>query len=582
MNNGQTASDLDSIHNIIGLNTPIKENTLFSFCTLAHMNMNAGNMAYAKSLLDSATVYIDENKDIKGTALYHYLNGLYIIQHNPDNSNEGYNHLYKSLYYYEQLGDNPNMIINIIQVLANEVSIREDTVSINNILAKAVALNKQTPENKTLELLINGLHCIPYKINYKNNKNENTIDSILFHKKKSIEMYESGQLNGLGMEANISLLYIHMAEYEAMKKEPDFSLINNSIIKAKEIAEKLNYPLADIRLSYAQSLINYAKGNLTQAEKLAFSTNELIDNYRKFGYQQLYVDNYELLSHIYEAKENHKTALEYEELKSKYELEIRNNEIKTIELQFLTDLKDAEVTNLKTQNSFQKKTTSFITITCILLLIVTILLLLLFSAKQKSLGHHNELEKKAKDDANLKLKLKKEQTEKALLEKYEVLSDFHLKEMELIGKSKELELLEAEKMELDRQVERYAEKIEEYEQSMHRQQQVNEKEQSMCNIIKEDIEQLINKYSYETKGYIPNLNKINDAYINCLREKYEGQISVQYIKYCICFTIGMEINEVAECFCIEPASVHGLRYRLKKKFGLGTDENLELFLKSNV
>lgn len=555
------------------------ENIFFCYCRLANINLN--NNKKGKAYLDSARTYVNQSKDIREIALFHYLSGNHTLIHYPANGKDGYNDLYKSLYYYEELGDNPKMVMYIILALASEASIREDTVSIKNIRNKAIALNKQIPNDATLEFLINELSCIQYKIDYKENEDERWIDSILYYEKKSIELYESGKPISLVMDLNISLVYTYIAEYEAMRSKPDFSLINDCLIKARKLMENHKEPMAEIRVSYAQSWSYYAQNELKRAEEQALHTNDLIRNYHHFGYQQLYIDNYNLLSRIHEAKGDFKTALEYDNLKSKYELEIRNNEIKTIELQFITDKKEAEVTALRTKNAFHQKSMPFFIVICILLSITTILLLLLFFAKQKSLGERADLEKKAKDDAKLKLKLKEEQAKKELLNKYEVLSDFHLKEMELIGKSKELEQLEAEKRELDKQVELFAEKIAEYERSMHS-QQPDKKDQSLCNIVKEDIEQLIRKHAYDTEDYIRNLNIINEAYISALKEKHEGHISVQYIKYCICFAIGMEIPEVAECFSIEQASVHGLRYRLKKKFRLGPEDNLELFLKSLI
>lgn len=555
------------------------ENIFFSYCKLA--NIHFSNRTVAKDYLDSAKVYANQSKNTREIAFFHYLSGFYTLNYHPANSKDGYNDFYQSLYFYEQLGDNPKMVIYIILALASEASVREDTVSIKNILNKAITLNKQIPDDTTLEFLINELNCIQYKINYKEYPEERLIDSILHYEKKSIRLYESGKTIGSIIDLNIKLIYTHIAEYEAMREHPDFSLIDDCLIKAQKLLEKQEDPIVKIRILYAQSWVSYARKELKQAERQALHVNELIDNYRHFGYQQLYIDNFNLLSRIQEAKGDFKTAMEYDNLKSKYELEIRNNEIKTIELQFATDKKEAEVVDLKTKNAFHQKTKPFFIAICILLSITTLLLILLFSAKQKSLREYAALEKKAKDDAKLKLKLKEEQAKKETLKKYEVLSDFHLKEMELIGKSKELEQLEHEKRELDKQVERFAEKIAEYECSMQM-QQTDQKDLSIYTIVKEDIEQLICKHACDTADYIQNLNIINETYVGSLKEKHEGPISVQYIKYCVCFAIGMEIQEVAACFSIEQASVHGLRYRLKKKFRLGPDDNLELFLKSLI
>ncbi|MDR1098203.1 MAG: hypothetical protein LBL57_08730, partial [Tannerella sp.] len=100
----------------------------------------------------------------------------------------------------------------------------------------------------------------------------------------------------------------------------------------------------------------------------------------------------------------------------------------------------------------------------------------------------------------------------------------------------------------------------------------------VCEVIKEDLEELINKHLKNKKDYSEKLLHLNEASINNIKDRYDGNLSIQYIKYCICFIIGLEIAEVSACFSIEPASVHGLRYRLKKRFGLGPDDSLELFL----
>ncbi|MDR0743548.1 MAG: hypothetical protein LBF05_04230 [Tannerella sp.] len=488
-----------------------------------------------------------------------------------------YDYLYRSLYYDKQLENHPDPATDILLALTEEASIREDTVSIKQLLAKAEKLQQALPGEYKLKFVINALYASLYKVRYSETLNEALLDTILLYENKSIALYQSGKLKDMEMDIPISLTHIQIAEYELKRENPDFIVINQHIKSAEELAGNETDPLPYICISYVQSLVYYAAKNMEQAELQASITNELIDNYRRFGYQELYANNYTLLSKINETKGDYKNALKYEELKSNYELEIHNNEIKTIELQIITETKNAEVSNLKTQNEFYKKRSALITVICILLFITIILLLAFFYVKRKNIEHLTALEKKAKEDAELRLKLKNEQAEKALLEKYDVLSDFHLKEMELMGKSKELEELEKEKRKLDEQVELFAKKTAEYENLMCAGYD-NSKELPMYEIIKEDLEQLINKHLKNRKNYIEKLCHLNEACVKNIKDRYDGNISVQYIKYCICFTIGMEIAEVSACFSIEQASVHGLRYRLKKKFGLGPDDSLELFL----
>jgi hypothetical protein len=490
-----------------------------------------------------------------------------------------YDYLYRLLYNEEQLSNQPDLATDILLTLTTHASLREDTVSIKQLLEKAEKLQEVLSEEYRLHFVINMLHTSFNRVKYDETQNEALLDSILLHENKSIALYESGKLRDRKMEVPISLVHTRIAEYELKRKNPDFDRINQHLQHATELAEKGEGALPCISISYVKSLLYYAANDLEQAESQAFITNELIDNDHGFGYQQLYADNYALLSLINETKGNYKKALTYEDLKSDYELEIHNNRIKTIELQIIVEAKDAEVSELKTQNIFYKRRSVLIAIVCILQTITILLLFVFFFVKRKNMERRTALEKKAKEDAELRLKLKNEQAEKALLEKYDVLSDFHLKEMELMGKSKELEELETEKQKLDEQVELFAKKTAEYENLIHAGHD-HSKGLPLYEIIEEDLGQLINKHLKDKKDYIEKLCHLNETYINHLKDRYDGNLSVQYIKYCICFTIGMEIAEVSTCFSIEQASVHGLRYRLKKKFGLGADDSLELFLVS--
>ncbi|MDR2774457.1 MAG: hypothetical protein LBC19_06895 [Tannerella sp.] len=100
------------------------------------------------------------------------------------------------------------------------------------------------------------------------------------------------------------------------------------------------------------------------------------------------------------------------------------------------------------------------------------------------------------------------------------------------------------------------------------------------NVIVEDLKRLINKQLKNSlkNEYIRNIERLSDSYIETFRKKCNESLSVSYLKYCVCFAVGIGIAEVAECFCIELSSVHMIRYRLKKKFGLRNDDDLDLFL----
>jgi len=101
-------------------------------------------------------------------------------------------------------------------------------------------------------------------------------------------------------------------------------------------------------------------------------------------------------------------------------------------------------------------------------------------------------------------------------------------------------------------------------------------------IFLNDIIKLINKNLPKKNEYVDLLNRIDRPYFKRLESLYNGNLSVHYLKYCVCFAIGMKIDEVSECFSIEQSSVHMIRYRLKKKFGLSINDDLDLFLQKGI
>ncbi|MDR2679239.1 MAG: hypothetical protein LBC47_00350, partial [Tannerella sp.] len=288
-----------------------------------------------------------------------------------------------------------------------------------------------------------------------------------------------------------------------------------------------------------------------------------------------------LIRDIYTLKGDYKKAIEYSDLWIKKDEEIRANEVKELELRYEVESKESEIKRLDLDRLYQESLYKKFVLICCLLCVAIMFVILLIRLKRHDMNNQIALINAEKEEAKLKLKLKEEQTVKMQLEKYEVLSDFHLKEMELIGKSRYLDQLRQDKEALDRQVELYRQKVEAYESMMNTEK---EGDYDTHNVITEDLKYLIKKQLEAPlrDEYIRNIEHINKSFVETLREKSNETLSISYLKYCICFAVGIGIAEVAECFCIEPSSVHMIRYRLKKKFGLGNDDDLGLFLQKYV
>jgi hypothetical protein len=199
---------------------------------------------------------------------------------------------------------------------------------------------------------------------------------------------------------------------------------------------------------------------------------------------------------------------------------------------------------------------------------------------EKNFRNRYELISTEKREAEINLRINEERVFKSMLEKYEVLSDNRIKEIEIEGKNKEMEILLKEKEALDKKIEAFTKRI----------QQLNKENKKSANMVThtenqlliEDLIAFLNRKFPQKPEYTERLHYLNSEYITLLKNAFDGNLSKSYIKYCLCFAIGVEISEVAESFGIEPSSVHVLRYRLKKRFGLANNESLDDFLRKFV
>jgi len=145
-----------------------------------------------------------------------------------------------------------------------------------------------------------------------------------------------------------------------------------------------------------------------------------------------------------------------------------------------------------------------------------------------------------------------------------------------------IEQLINDKASLEKQNEEYMQKINEYEHINEKQQEQLKERDLLSLMFIDDIIKIINKKIPKKEDYIELLKRIDKQFIYSLKSIYEGNLSIPNLKYCICFAIGMDVGEVSECFSIEQSSVHQVRYRLRKKFGLNNKDDLDVFLKQQL
>jgi hypothetical protein len=73
-------------------------------------------------------------------------------------------------------------------------------------------------------------------------------------------------------------------------------------------------------------------------------------------------------------------------------------------------------------------------------------------------------------------------------------------------------------------------------------------------------------YKEDKKVYLERLSKIDSNLLENAYQSSKVKITGMDMKYIICFAADIDVKDISLLFNIEPASVHTVRYRIKKKF----------------
>ena len=100
----------------------------------------------------------------------------------------------------------------------------------------------------------------------------------------------------------------------------------------------------------------------------------------------------------------------------------------------------------------------------------------------------------------------------------------------------------------------------------------NLKKQLEQNPVENTIEKIVQAVSASLiekdnkKVYLESLSKIDSELLETAYQNSKVKITGMDMKYIICFAADIDVKDISLLFNIEPASVHTVRYRIKKKF----------------
>ena len=560
---------------------------LYGYVFLADLHNEWNNNDLFNLYIDSADLYAEQANHSIALAAYHYTKGSQAINE-PYGKKEGYKQFETAINYYSKsIYEIPYfdyILYNITIYIANQ----PDTTFTKRLIGIVEDI-LQTDYSPFIDFSLCTMKSDLYSSVFYANRQESKLDSAIFYEKKRIGLFETNRdILPKKLDYDILQSFLLIAEYCSMKNAPDWAFINDCIEKAKAI-EITDDAYILSRINYTEAISLFEQGKYFEAEKQILNAEQYLskqinEDETMYPPETFYSDEIayaDLHGKILVAAGRYKEALVHNKKMNDLRQLMRQIETRELEYLYNTEKEEKKIEQLIISNTNRIQSTSLLIITALLLVGVIALLFLWFYAMKKNAKRRSVLIKTEKEEAELNLKIKEEQAIKAQLEKYEILSDFHIKEIELEGKNKAMEQLIKDKKSLDNQIDEYLQKINEYELDNEKLQEQMKDETHINLLFLADIAKLINKKISPKSQYIELLKRIDGHYVYALRNSYNGNLSIPYIKYCICFAIGMEIAEVSECFSIEQSSVHMVRYRLKKKFGLNNNEDLDVFLRQS-
>lgn len=427
------------------------------------------------------------------------------------NIQKGHDYFYKAIKVWEELGDQEvNISICLYQLATGYLQIL-DTKGMERILVRMRQLIDKHPD------------CIPARYDYysvqmarfstlldQHPDNTLFLDSCFYYSYKSIGLIEKYP-DELAADVMPAWNYFNLAMMYNDKhgSKPDYDSISHYLNKA--LAAKIGRPIydreVDISVFSLQAEVYYAQKQYRQAEQKIGQVIALLDETTDANTLVAeYGEAYKLLVKIYEETGHPDRALKYQKLLTENHLKRFDEEkmtaINEVEVKYEVEKKELEITHLQERNAAARKVIILVGSLLFALTVVLGLLVVLFRQRRKS------LEQKVYEAALL-----------AELRQEELESYSHGQGNVASGLRKVTEILE------------------------HTMMGASDKQNYLDKIHAVDVGEL-------EKLFLP----------------VSGKMTAMDMKYTLCFYINMDAKDIGTMFCVEPASVYTVRYRIRKKF----------------
>ncbi|QNL48037.1 hypothetical protein H8S90_14610 [Olivibacter sp. SDN3] len=462
----------------------------------------------------------ESNKDL---ITKYFLNYLLYSAYSKWNDEKKMENYIRQCEKYAVLAKNDNLLANVNNGLSSmflaryrAAKKRDDIDSSFHYLEKSFAIHTQSPENVSATTFV--ITCI----NLANYFLEFSDNNLLERKKKAF-------------------FYLAHAEEE---------LKNNSVNADKWVS------IFGIKSDFALK-----ENNIPLAEQYLLQGLTLIQQNNNTFFKQEYTV-YKHLADIAVKKGDLQSALNYQRkaensLKQTFDqLQIFNAQ--KLEIQYETEKKNQQLKLLNERAELRKQQTY---------LYGGIALALVIGLGFMFLSYHFKL--RYSIEREKKLAQEKEDAERSAA------MQMQLEKEEQARLKAEQELLELQRQQLQKEALANS-LIIEHKNDMFKQIQTKLKEGDARNIQKLLKEEMLMNTDFEDIRW--QIQQLHPNFFHQLSEKAVQKLTPLDLKYCAYIHLQMSTKQIAQVLHVEAQSVRMFKYRLKQKFGLSKESNLEIFL----
>ena len=531
-----------------------------AFATLIHLYVMQKDLKHAYESRDSAMYYAARTKDQVTKGFVWFRNGwLDLIN---DENDKAISKLLKALDCYKghQAYDYESTVCHYLASIYGYGNDPVKQKKYADLCYSAGLRSKQVDPLNTAYFTIGQSYFDRFELD--TNK-RNLLDSALAVNKKSLALSkkQSGRLLVRGNTAAVALntansyfQYFPNSFRDSAEKYIDIAL---------EIATKMNLQEVLVNCYGLKSEYALRDGNYGGAEKILLTAlSRVAGDVIKMPLSKARIFNG--LSNIAEQKGDPGAALDYLKQYIRFNKEAFDEDkmtsIQRVEAQYQSEKKEQEISFLQQEAAFIKKMNIFYILLGLTTIAALLFLLRSYNYKLKASVRKRELIDKEKGAAELRAQLKEVeamqlQTEQVLLRERQerMQKELLAGSLQIEEKNELLELLSGKvnvgsPLSLNDQIKRIV---------------------SQQKKMDKDFEELKTDF-FET----------NPAFFDRLQQKANQTLTRLDLKYCGYILMGLSNKEVSARLGIEPKSIRMARYRIKQKFGLSREENLDIFIRS--